>query len=512
MVQKRNSRGQVTGNGATRGVLPDYMVANQIGRLVDNVQTLMRRYGSTEPDPRRDLNKECGYPETSEITISDYRDLYDREGVAKRVVEVLPRECWMVSPEVFESEDAEKDDTPFEEGWKGLADNLHGESWYQDEEGNPIWEFLLRLDIFSGLGRFGVMLLGLDDGKPLSEPAEPREGQQLMFLRIFAEDAADITKWETDPSSGRFGEPTEYMLKFADPKNPSLPSVDSQRVHWTRIQHTADNLEGGDTFGNSRMKSNENRLWDLRKIYCSSAEMYYKGAFPGISWETHPQLGGDVVIDKAAMRTEIEKLWNSLERSSVTKGMTAKSLATQVVDPTPQINAQINAICIEIDVPMRIFMGSERGELASSQDDSTWNDRLRGRQQSHVTPHIVVPFVNRMIFLKVLPEPEGFSVVWPDLDALTDEQKAAVALKRTEAMAKYIQGDVESIMVPLDFFTRILDMTQEEAEAVVKAATQMLEEHQDEEEELEGKAQELLDGEVAAAKAQAQKAVLAEGV
>lgn len=502
-----------SGNGSTRGILPgDPILVNQMRQMVSNVQTLMRRYGSTEPDPRRDLNRECGYPETDAIGIKEYRDLFDREGLAKRVVEVLPRECWMVSPEIFESEDAEKDDTPFEKGLKELADNLHGESWYQDEEGNPIWEFLLRLDIFSGLGQFGVMLLGLDDGKPMSEPAEPKEGQQLMFLRIFAEDAVDITKWETDQGSRRFGEPTEYTIRFADPKNPSSPNSSSQKVHWTRVNHVADNLESGDVFGNSRMKANVNRLWDLRKLYCSSAEMYYKGAFPGISWETHPQLGGDVAIDKAAMRTEIEKLFNSLDRSSVTKGMTAKSLATQVVDPTPQINAQINAICIEIDVPMRIFMGSERGELASSQDDSTWNDRLRGRQSNHVTPHIIVPFVNRMIWLRVLPEPTGFSVVWPDLDALTDEQKATIALKRTEAMAKYIQGDVESIMVPMDYFTRVLDMTQEEAQAVVDSAMEMLKEHEDEEADLEEKAGELLGKEVDAAKAQAQKAALAEGV
>lgn len=506
-MSKQNS------NNSTRGILSgDPILVNQVRRMVINGQTLMRRYGSTEPDPRRDLNRECHYPDTDEITVKNYRDLFDREGVPKRVVEVLPRECWMVSPEVFESEDAEKDDTDFETGWKELADNLHGDSWYQDEEGNPIWEYLLRLDIFSGLGRFGVMLLGLDDGKPLSEPAEPKKGQQLMFLRVFAEDAADVTKWETDQSSRRFGEPTEYMLKFADSKNPSLPSVDSQRVHWTRVIHVADNLESGDTFGNSRMKANYNRLLDLRKLYGGSAEMYWKGAFPGRSWETHPQLGGDVVIDVSAMRTEIEKLENSLSRDSITKGISAKNLAPQVVDPTPQINAQINAICIEIDVPMRIFMGSERGELASSQDDSTWNDRLRGRQSNHVTPHIVVPFVDRMIWLKILSEPTGFSVVWPDLDTLTDEQKASVALKRTEAMAKYIQGDVESIMVPLDYLTRVLDMTQEEAEAVVDTATKLLEEHQDEEEELEGKAQELLDGEVAAAKAQAQKVALAEGV
>ncbi len=497
-------------NGTVRGLLPDYMVINQAREVVANFQTLMRRYTSGEADPRRDLNKECGYPETNELTVDNYRDLYDREGVAKRVVEVLPQQTWMVQPTVFEEEDVEGKDTPFETAWKELGDNLHGESWYQDEDGSPVWEYLLRLDTMSGIGRFGVMLIGLDDGKLLSDPAEPKKEQQLLFLRVFDEKSVDITKWETDLGNPRFGQPTEYTIQFADDKNPSSPTMNSQKVHWTRVLHVADNLGSGEVFGTPRMEANYNRLLDIRQTLAGSAEMYWKGGFPGKSWETHPQLGGDVVVDKDAMRTEIEKLDNSLQRDSITTGMTVKTLAPQVVDPTPWINIHITAICIEIDIPIRVFMGSERGELASSQDDSAWNDRLRGRQVNHVTPHIIVPFVNRMIFLGVLPEPEGFSIVWPDLDTLTDEQKAAVALKRTEAMAKYIQGDVESIMVPLDYFTREMGMTQEEAEAVVESAMKMLGEHQDEEEELEGKAQELLDGEVAAAKAQAQKAALAE--
>lgn len=209
--------------------------------------------------------------------------------------------------------------------------------------------------------------------------------------------------------------------------------------------------------------------------------MYWRGAFFGLSIEGHPD--ETTKFDADTVRTAMEKYMTGLQRYILSPSATIKSLAPQVVDPSPQIDVQITAICIQIDVPKRIFMGSERGELASSEDKGSWNGRLNGRQIGYITPRIIVPFADRLIMIGVLPEPEGYSVVWPDLDALTDEQQAAVAAKRTEAMAKYVGGNVEAIMPPLDFLTRILGMTNEEAEAILEAAVEAAGEREEGEEE-----------------------------
>ena len=47
---------------------------------------------------------------------------------------------------------------------------------------------------------------------------------------------------------------------------------------------------------------------------------------------------------------------------------------TELLLRTPFIEVHLQAICIKIPCPKRVFMGSERGELASAQDDSQWND------------------------------------------------------------------------------------------------------------------------------------------
>jgi hypothetical protein len=191
--------------------------------------------------------------------------------------------------------------------------------------------------------------------------------------------------------------------------------------------------------------------------------MFWKGAFFGLSFETHPSLGGDVDVDPESLKDMIEDYQNGLQRWLALTGMSAKTLAPQVVDPTPHIERQIEAICIKLGVPKRVFMGSERGELASTQDDKAWNDRLRERQTNYLTPRVIVPFVDRLILLGVLPKPNGYSVWWPDITSQSDTEKANVALKMTQALAQYAgTPDVSFVIPELYYLTRILKLDENE--------------------------------------------------
>ena len=442
-------------------------------------------------DPRRDIDDECGYPSTEKLTIDNYKDLYDREAIAARVVEVLPDESWMTQPSVFETEDADEE-TAFELAWTTLDKNLRGKSWYQDDEGSPIWEVLHRADVLSGIGAFGVLLIGIDDGAELDKPLKLGEGggelRNLLYLRAFDESLVSVETYETDIHNPRYSQPETYNVSFGDPNNPigadTSTGSTTRKVHWTRLIHLADNLGSSEVFGIPRMRPVFNRVFDLRKIYAGSAEMYWRGAFPGLALETDPKLGGDVEIDVTALRDTMEKYMTGLQRYLAVTGMTVKSLAPQVVDPTPQIDAYLKAIAIRLSIPVRIFVGSERGELASSQDAKAWNKRVAKRQNGYVTPRIIVPFVDRLISVGVLPTPaEGYSVVWPDLDSLTEDEQATIAVKRTEALAKYVAGDVQVLVPPMDFLTRVLSYTQEEATAILEAANEDNKERDAEEEE-----------------------------
>lgn len=457
-------------------VLTEKQIA-RIESLVGNIATTRSNLLRGILDPKRDIDAECNYPSWANGFVSpeEYQRLYDRESIAARVVEVLPKETWQVQPTVYEVEDPDKT-TTFEQRWRDLTRSLRGQSWFQDECGSPVWEYLLRADELSGVGQYGVILLGLDDTLDWSQPAVASPTRQLGFVRVFPESLAAIVQYEPDKSNHRFGQPVMYQMTFNDATtatgNPgSGLTTGTRNIHWTRCVHIADNLKtSSEVFGRPRMSTVLNRLLDLRKLYGGSAEMYWKGAFPGISVESNPMLGAEVDVDTESTRDQIENYYNGLQRYMALINMSAKSLAPQVVDPTPQINVQIEAICIKLGIPIRVFKGSERGELASSQDDASWNDRLRERQHNYVTPRIITPFVDRLIQLGVLPTPQGYSVYWPNLDSLGESDKATIAVQKTNAMYQYVNGGIEGLMSPVDFLVTIIGLSETQALSVVDAA------------------------------------------
>lgn len=299
--------------------------------------------------------------------------------------------------------------------------------------------------------------------------------RKLLFLRVFPEHLADITQWEESLASPRFGRPLMYSITFNDPRAGQSAvglTTMTANVHWTRVVHIAEGLQSGEVFGVERMRPVLNNLRDLNKIYGAAAEGFWKACFTILTAETHPELGGDVEIDEQKMKDMFEEMMNGLQRTGVLSGMSLKSTAPTVSDPTPQIVVNIEAICIALGCPVRIFKGSERGELASSQDDDAWNDRLKNRQTVHVTPRVITPFIDRLISVGVLPAPtEGYIVEWPDLSSNSDKDKAAVALTWTQAISAYAQSGMAQLITFLDFLVYIMKVSEDDAEAIIKNAT-----------------------------------------
>jgi hypothetical protein len=467
--------------------------------LVNNLHGMRRELIDKLADPRRDYEKECGHKK--DPTAEDYQQLYNRHPLANRAVNVLPKETWQVQPSVYELEDPETM-TPFEQGVKALSTQLRGErSWHAQTQGSLLWQYLRRVDGLSRIGSYGVILLGFDDvtdspapGHPLVTMADavtgvdpldprPRQTRKLLYMRVMPQSMAQVTAWEQNKPSPRYGQPKTYLITINDPRDFSgstaAPSTGTMTVHWTRVVHINEHSSSSEWASPSCMEPFANRLWDSDKLYGGSAEMYWRGAFPGLSLETHPSLGGDVAINERKLKEMFQDYSDSLgARALFMFGMTAKTLAPVVVDPTPQLAVQIEAICIALAIPKRIFMGSERGELASTQDDDSWNDRLKQRQADHVTPRIIVPFFDRLISAGALPEPgpQGYQVWWPDLTSMSDQQKATIGLTRAQAIALYFTSEMRNEMTFLDFLVTVLGVKEEEALNIVHSAAEAAEE------------------------------------
>lgn len=494
------------GKPAIDPVLLSRQVANQEIRTM-----LAGRFLQQGFDTRRNINHECGYPETGAVTAELLHALYEREPIADRVVNLFPRECWKMQPLVYEKEKTEAT-TPFEISWDELGKSLRGVGWNKQECGSTVYEYLERLDVQCGIGSYGVLLLGYDDGLDMSLPvkgviesgsapasketpypqanqvyrlttnAAAINGRQLLYLRVFPQALAAIAQWENNFTSPRYGQPVMYSLTFHDPNTTvsdtaTTPTGSTRQVHWTRVLHVADNLASSEVLGVSRMLPVLNALLDCQKIRAADGEGYWKNAFAQLFLEMLPEFA-DLTKDENSLKDMMEKMQNGLQRWGAMEGFTVKSVPPVIVDPTPHYDVQLRAICIKLGVPQRVFEGSERGELASSQDADSWESRLKGRRHSFIKPRIIEAFVNRLIMTGVLAEPgeDGFTVEWPEIDTVTPTEKAQIALVKTQALTNYVSGGGEQLVAPIDYLTRFLSFTDEEAQAILDESVAHMEE------------------------------------
>lgn len=430
---------------------------------------LLSRGANAGLDPTgRDLDKECGYIENP--TIEQYTQFYDRVGIASRVVNIWPDECWGSYPELYQTEDPRR--TRFEKAWDDLSEKVLP------------WHYLHRIDRLSGIGSFGVLFLGLNDGRTLDRPAaglnpttgEPfdnRKGLQLLYLRAFDESVVKVSKLISDPNSPRFGQPEMYQIDFSDPSGAAttdaglLATSIQREVHWTRIIHVADNRKTSEVGGLPRLHQVLNLISDIRKVAGSSAEMFWKGGFPGYAFQTDPDLSGEAAINEEEVADAVQSYVNGLKRYLTAVGGSWKSLAPQVADPSKNLQQLLTLLCATIGVPLRIFLGTESGHLASTQDAGTWKERLRGRQLNYLEPMLVKPFVARLMDLGCLPRVKKYLINWRDLQTLGDKDRAEVALKKTQAIMQYVTGNCEQKFPFQLFLTLILGVTDKEAAAVI---------------------------------------------
>jgi len=120
-----------------------------------------------------------------------------------------------------------------------------------------------------------------------------------------------------------------------------------------------------------------------------------------------------------------------------------------------------------LGVPYRVLLGSEEAKLASVQDKRTWNNRVARRQNSYLTSMLVRPFIDRLIATGCLPEPAQYKVVWPDLNAATEDDITKIAMNRTKAFQTYVSGGVDNLIPPRQYFTLIHKMKDEEADSII---------------------------------------------
>lgn len=376
---------------------------------------------------KRDFYATFGYPKI--LSYADYRAMYLRGGIAKRVVEVLPKATWRGGTEIVEDENPDIS-TALEQAFLDL-----------DERFN-LWSKFQQVDILAGLSSFAVLLIGAPGD--LSTELPKGKAESLLYFTAFSgggdrrysgmssthglgADAA-IQSFELDFSSQRFGLPLFYQLRRMDLSSPEL----QQPVHWSRIIHIAEGCLEDAIFGQPTLENVYNLILDLDKVTGGGAEAFWLRAHQGFNLN----VDADAMLsepEKTALKEQADEYQHELRRWMFTRKAEVKMLGSDVANFAAPADAIISQIAGSKGIPKRILQGSEQAELASSQDRENFLDVVNGRRSSHAGPYIVRPLVDRLIQYGYLPTPAKglgkYEVKWPHVQTMTEAERADGAAK-----------------------------------------------------------------------------------
>jgi hypothetical protein len=411
-----------------------------------NRANLASRLGTMTYDGNRDLYQALGYPKTLNFA-NYYLPKYIRHDIAKAIIDRPVRAAWRGDFTV-QKKGAKGQATPIETAW----DKLKIE--------HKLHTIFMRVDKLTGLGRYGVLLLGLNDVNTIEglSTLVVSKSNKLIYIKPLGEGSALINTYESDTSNPRFGKPLLYNIAINNDQGASI----TVPVHYSRVIHITEDLLENEVMGTPRLESIFNRLLDLEKIVGGDAEIYWRGARPGFQGKVDK----DFTITPASeegLQAQFDEYENNLRRFLLMEGVDVKEFAKQIADPSKNVDVQIQMISAVTGIPKRILVGSERGELSSTQDREEWNLWVQSRREEFMEPMLVRPVVDRFIELGILPKTDEYIVRWDELFAMSPKEKAEIAQMVANAIRYYTATPAAEYIMPKEMFLKkLLGLTNEE--------------------------------------------------
>lgn len=399
--------------------------------MLDN--SMAAGYLGKQFDGDRDYYTKLGYPK--ELEFEQFLAKYMREDIAARVIDFPAEEVWGDGVLILDgSEDEPVDDSPFSTEFAAMAKRLR------------LSHYCERADKMSGVGHYGVLLIGVAGDGPLTAPVERlNSAADVLYLRPYSEKSADIHSFVNDPTDERYGLPELYNITMMSGANGN--GTTTIQVHWSRIIHIAENLLDNEVYGVPRLQRVYNRLDDLLKTVGGSAEATWKLMRKGGIFKLAPdaRLSPD---EESAFEEQIDELDHGLRRFLQLRNIDYSDLGSDVVDPSGIVDLVLSLISGATGIPKRILIGSERGELASSQDERNWAKRVAKRQRNWADPVVLRPFVDRLIRWGALPAPTTgqYHAKWWPLAENTALENADIANTYSQVVERMAQPGIEQIV------------------------------------------------------------------
>ena len=430
-MSESETQNRVSDNGARTLSRNDRVaILSELVSRIDFARQHGMQYGSD-----RDIYDVAGYPRN--LSYSQFHALYERDGFAKKIIDMPAETTWRAPPEIVEP-DMEEDGTDFTEAWADLAKRLR------------VWSRFERLDKLSRKGRYAVLLIGTPDGDDqnlVNEMGNLRGPEDVQYLDAYSEKYAKIHKLVDDPRNPRYRLPEIYNIDLGGDIRDGGVQTRSQtvKVHWSRVIHVAEDLLEDDIFGTETLRPLYNDFHDLQKIRASTPEAHFQRVAGILVGKVDPEAHtNDEILED--LSEELEEIYHDLRKIFLGQGVDLERLAGDEPNPKAAADLCITMIAAGSPIPKRMLIGSETGERASTEDQKSYYGAMAERQVQHAEPAILRPFIDRLIERRGLPRPgqAGYEVVWPTLfkEPEKDIAEANKARAETASALTPVGGDV----------------------------------------------------------------------
>ena len=412
----------------------------------------------------RNIYDALGYKST--LHFKDFMDKFRRDPMGKAIINRVAN-------------------TVYRDGFRIVNNNREKQpSTFQKEANELIKDLKLvkifrRLEHLALIGRYAGLLVGFNDVKNSAGLANPvRKGSKVIYVRPFSENSLKIGETVKDTGDPRFGLVNNYDLSIIDDifdisntitggKNPITSR--SLKIHHSRVVHVAYDCLESEIFGIPFMESVYNVLDNIEKVAGGSAEMFWRGARPGY----HAKVAEGKRLDselEEQLDDELSEFEDNLKRFLITQNVDIEALEVQAASPKEHFEVQVALASAATGIPLRVLLGSERGELASQEDRDNWFEWIEARRVEYAEPEMVRPFFDLCVEVESITAPNGdYRTLWSDLASSSEKRRVDIGRVRSESLRNYTQNPgTDDVLSVEEFCTHILGFDKEVVERIVK--------------------------------------------
>lgn len=393
-------------------------------------------YGMTGADSKRPMAwKAYGWKET--LGFNDYYRLWERGSLAFGAIGRINTKCWEDEPEVIEGTEkqGERPPTQWEAAFKALAKSV------------KLWENLKEADLRRTVGKYSAIILQIADGKPWDQPVRGRAARRLVKVIPAWQGQLKPLNYGTDETdSETYGLPTMYQFREGDVSLGGDAPVANLANRNLTIHPDRVIILGDIAHGVPLLRAPYNDFVNLEKISGGSGESFLKNAARqlNINFDKSVNLI-DIATAHGVKKEKLKELYDGvteglnqgIDQTVITQAANVTPLVSTVPDPQQHFNVSLMSAAAALMIPVMVWIGSQTGERASSEDQKDWNKTMQGRRTQVLSSDIetVVAHLARIGLIKPVAES---AVIWSDLSEATLAEKLDNALKMGQTNAQFM--------------------------------------------------------------------------